>query len=143
MEIRRIFFYAGLGIWIWGWHSLAAEESEESEPRITAASNRVETTGTGTNRVVDFGGSVRSGETVKTGGQALAELKGQGGTTVRVGENSLASFDPTNRQVKVEQGTVLIHAPAKEGPMKVEAGGVTVTVEETEPADGRSGSKKK
>lgn len=125
----------GTVIWISEISRLPAQESKEGDPRITAVRNQVQTTGGGTNRVADVGDPVHAGEAVKTGNQGLAELKGQGDTTVRIGEKTRAAFDPTNRQVKVDQGTVLIHAPAKEGPMKVEAGGVTITVEESPTTD--------
>ena len=130
---------AGMGMSVTG--SVDAEEKTNGCPRITAVRNQVQSTGNGTNRAADVGDSLGAGETVKTGDRGLAELKGGGDTTVRVGENSRASLDPTNRQVKVEEGTVLIHAPAKEGPMKIEAGGVTITVEPDE-SQSREGDKK-
>lgn len=142
MRIRKILFFAGVvGC---GWESvLLAEEKPEENPRITAVRNQVETSSSGTNRTADVGDPVRAGEAVKTGNQGLAELKGQGDTTVRIGEKTRAAFDPTNRQVKIDQGTVLIHAPAKEGPMKVEAGGVTITVEESPSTETAKGKEKK
>lgn len=130
---------AGVGMLVTG--PADAEEKTNGNPRITAVRNQVQSTGIGTNRAADVGDSLGSEEAVKTGEQGLAELKGGGETTVRVGENSRASLDPTNRRVKVEEGTVLIHAPAKEGPMKVEAGGVTITVEPDE-SQTREGEKK-
>jgi ferric-dicitrate binding protein FerR (iron transport regulator) len=109
---------------LWG------EEVSSGDSKITAVRNQVETAGSGTNRMADVGDSVRAGEAVKTGEQSLVELKGKGDTTVRIGDKSAMSFDATNRQVKLDQGTVLIHAPEKEGPVQITAGGVTVTVEE-------------
>lgn len=121
----------GLG-WLGGlgMSPLHAEEKTNDTSRISAVRNQVQASGGGSNRVVDVGDPVRAGEAVKTGEQGLVELKGQGDTAVRIGEKSSASFDATNRQVKVDQGTVLIHAPEKEGPVQITAGGVTVTVEE-------------
>jgi ferric-dicitrate binding protein FerR (iron transport regulator) len=127
----------------WGISQTEGEAKTNGNAKITAVRNQVERDGTGTNRAADVGDTVRAGELVKTGEQGLAELKGEGDTTVRIGEKSRATFDPTNRQVKVDQGTVLIHAPAKEGPMKVEAGGVTITVEENSGPTGAQGADQK
>lgn len=143
MRMARVTFCACFVLGNLGINLLMAETQTNGLAKVTAVRNQLQTGGAGTNRTVAVGDGVPAGERVKTGQQGLAELKGQGETTMRVGENSRASFDPTNRQVKVDQGTVLIHAPAKEGPLKVEAGGVTITVEESPSADAHEGNNKK
>lgn len=70
-----------------GWpdNQLGAEESLEESPKITAIRNQVKTTGSGVNRSANAGDTVVAGQAAKTGEQGLAELKGKGETTARVG----------------------------------------------------------
>ncbi|NBS14835.1 MAG: hypothetical protein EBT57_08545 [Verrucomicrobia bacterium] len=113
------------------WLAMAGARAEETNAgvRITAVRNQVEKSTGATNHPADVGHVVQSGEAVTTGSQGLVEMKGQGDTTVRVGEKSKVSYDEKQRTVQVDQGTVLIHADPKEGPMKVQSGGMTLQVD--------------
>ena len=115
-----------------GWlFVLLAGRAEETNAgvRITAVRNQVEKSSGTTNRPADVGHEIKPGQAVTTGSQGLAEIKGQGDTTVRVGEKSRVAYDEKERTVQVEQGTVLIHADPKQGPMKVQSGDMTLEVD--------------
>ena len=107
---------------------LRAEEPSEGA-KVTAARSQVQKSQAGTNAAVDVGHEVRAGETVQTGEQGLVELKGKDNTTVRAGEKSQVSYDAEQRKVKVDKGTVLIHADPKDGPIQVQAGDTVIKVE--------------
>lgn len=107
---------------------LQAEE-QAGEAKVTAVRNQVEKTQGGTNQAIDVGHGVRAGEPIQTGAQGLVEVKDPKGGTVRMGENSRASYDSSTRKVQVDKGTVLIQADPKNGPIQVESGGVKIEVE--------------
>lgn len=113
-------------------------QAEPTNPgtQITAVRNEVRK-GTGsTNQTADVGHSVKSGEAVTTGSQGLAEIKGAGDTTLRLGEKSRVSLDSDTQTVQVHEGTVLIQTSPSNGPVQVTAGGVQITVEEKKAEEG-------
>jgi hypothetical protein len=90
--------------------------------------NQVTKNSEGTNAPADVGHAIRSGESLETGEQGLAELKSADTTTVRIGEKSRATYDSLDRTVKLDRGVVVVEAPSEGGPVKIDLGGVTYTV---------------
>ena len=113
------------------WLVMVGARAEETNAgvRITAVRNQVEKSTGATNHPADVGHVVQSGEAVTTGSQGLVEMKGQGDTTVRLGEKSQVSYDGNQRTVQVDKGTVLIHAGPNDGPIEVQSGGTTLQVD--------------
>lgn len=116
---------AVLGFLAWGVQVFA---EEPAETKVTAVRNQVTQSTGSTNTAVDVGHTVKPGQVVETGEQGLAELKSTDATTVRVGEESRVSYDPQERMVKMEKGTVVVDAPPGGGPVKIDLGGATYTV---------------
>jgi len=78
-------------------------------------------------------GDVVKGQTgVKTGVDSRAELRFPDTTVLRVGANSLFSFQTGARKMDLESGTMLFSAPRGEGGGEVRAGAVTAAVTGTE-----------
>ena len=107
---------------------------QQGETRITAVRNQVRQNSGGTNAPADVGQALKPGEVVETGEQGLVEIKSTDATTVRMGEGSRAVYDPRDRIVKLDRGTVVVDAPSDGEPVKIDLGGVTytVTTEETD-----------
>jgi len=78
-------------------------------------------------------GDVVKGQTgLKTGVDSRAELRFPDTTVLRVGANSLFSFQSGSREMDLESGTMLFSAPKGEGGGQVQAGAVTAAVTGTE-----------
>lgn len=124
---------AVLGFLAWGVQAFA---EEPVEIKVTAVRNQVTQSTGSTNTTVDVGHTVKPGQVVETGEQGLAELISTDATTVRVGEKSRVSYDPQERMVKMEKGTVMVDAPSGGGPVKIDVGGATymVTTEDSDSA---------
>jgi len=122
------------GVALFGVGNLGAQPP--GEIKITAVRNQVTQSAGGTNAPADVGHVVNPGEAVETGPQGLAELKSSESTSLRIGENSRVAFDPTNRTVKLDQGTVVVDTPSDGEPLKIKCGGVvfTLTSEESDQA---------
>jgi len=118
-----VLVFAGSFLWV---ASLPAQQ--QGETKITAVRNQVSKSTTATNTPADVGHAVKAGESVATGSQGLVEFKSTDSTTVRLGENSRASYDPATRKVKLDRGTLVVDSPPEGGPMKVEVNGVTYTL---------------
>lgn len=69
---------------------------------------------------------------VKTGVDSRAELRFPDTTVLRVGANSLFSFQTGSRKMDLESGTILFSAPRGQGGGEVRAGAVTAAVTGTE-----------
>lgn len=101
---------------------------EQAETKITAVRNQVTKSSEGTNAPTDVGHAVKPGEAVVTGEQGLVELKSTDATTVRAGEKSRVAYDPKDRTVKLDRGTVVVDTPDEGGPVKINLGGATYTI---------------
>ena len=119
----------------WAWSlclflatAVMALSQTEDTTKITAVRNQVAKDAGGTNQVTDVGHEVKPGETVVTGEQGLVEIKSTDSTTVRAGEKSRVSYDPSKRTVKLDQGIVVVDTPAGEEPVKIDVGGATYTI---------------
>ena len=69
---------------------------------------------------------------LKTGGDSRAELEFPDLTITRVGANALFRFLAGKRQIILDGGTMLFHAPKGAGGGKVEAGAITAAVTGTD-----------
>ncbi len=65
---------------------------------------------------------------VRTGPDSRAELTAPDQTITRVGANSVFSFEPARRNLRLEQGNVLFHPPAGAGGGTITSGGTTAAV---------------
>ena len=71
--------------------------------------------------------SQHGGQVVTRGG-SLAELSFPDGSKIRVGNNSVFSFDASDRTVKLERGTALVCTPPRAEGINVVSGGVSGTI---------------
>ena len=69
---------------------------------------------------------------LKTGGDSRAELEFPDLTITRVGANALFRFLAGKRQIILDGGTMLFHAPKGAGGGKVETGAITAAVTGTD-----------
>jgi FecR protein len=65
---------------------------------------------------------------VRTGPDSRAELTAPDQTVTRVGANTVFSFDPVGRNLRLEQGSVLFHPPAGVGGGTIKSGGSSAAV---------------
>jgi hypothetical protein len=65
---------------------------------------------------------------VRTGADSRAELTAPDQTITRVGANAIFSFEPTGRDLDLEQGSVLFHPPKGVGGGTIKSGGVAAAV---------------
>ena len=72
--------------------------------------------------------SFKAPDLVRTGPDARAELTAPDQTITRVGANSVFSFEPAGRNLRLEQGSVLFHPPAGAGGGTITSGGTTAAV---------------
>ena len=74
------------------------------------------------------GDVIQNGGQVVTRGGSLAELSFPDGSKIRVGNNSVFSFDASDRTVKLERGTALVCTPPRVEGINVVSGGVSGTI---------------
>ncbi len=72
--------------------------------------------------------SFKAPDLVRTGPDSRAELTAPDQTITRVGANSVFSFEPARRNLRLEQGNVLFHPPAGAGGGTITSGGTTAAV---------------
>ena len=65
---------------------------------------------------------------VRTGAESRAELTAPDETITRVGANTVFSFEPADRSLRLERGSVLFHSPAGRGGGTIKTGGATAAV---------------
>ena len=65
---------------------------------------------------------------IRTGSESRAELTAGDRTITRVGANTVFSFEPAGREVKLEQGSVLFHSPTGKGGGTIKSGGASAAV---------------
>lgn len=65
---------------------------------------------------------------VRTGADSRAELTAPDQTITRVGANTVFSFEPAGRNLRLEQGSVLFHSPAGKGGGTIKTGGASAAV---------------
>jgi hypothetical protein len=65
---------------------------------------------------------------LRTGAASRAELVAQDETVTRVGANTIFSFDPANRTIDLQQGSLLFHSPHGKGGGTIHTGSATASV---------------
>ena len=65
---------------------------------------------------------------IRTGSESRAELTAVDKTITRVGANTVFSFEPAGREIKLEQGSVLFHSPTGKGGGTIKSGGASAAV---------------
>jgi hypothetical protein len=65
---------------------------------------------------------------LRTGPASRAELLANDNTLTRVGANTIFSFDPANRTLDLQQGSVLFHSPHGKGGGTIHTGSATASV---------------
>ena len=73
-------------------------------------------------------GAVKAPDLVRTGADSRAELTAPDQTITRIGANTVFSFEPAGRNLRLEQGSVLFHAPAGKGGGTIKTGGASAAV---------------
>ena len=116
-------------LWLSPW---AEAEKTNGGSKVTAVRGQIAKNGLGGGQKADVGDTVESGERVVTEKDGLVELQTKNATTVRLGEKSSASFDPDQRKVKLDEGSMVVHAPPGGGPLTLEVGGVIYTLNSDE-----------
>jgi ferric-dicitrate binding protein FerR (iron transport regulator) len=67
-------------------------------------------------------------DTLRTGPNSRAELAAADGTITRVGANTIFSYDPENRTLDLQQGSLLFHSPHGKGGGTIRTGSATASV---------------
>ena len=73
-------------------------------------------------------GEVKAPDLVRTGADSRAELTAPDQTITRIGANTVFSFEPVGRNLRLEQGSVLFHSPAGKGGGTIKTGGASAAV---------------
>ena len=107
-----------------------AEPFQEAE--VTKKFNLVSLLFGRDSRPVALGDVVKGDRALKTGGDSRAELQFPDLTITRVGSNALFRFLPGQREIILENGTVLFSSPGGAGGGKVQAGAITAAVTGTD-----------
>jgi len=71
---------------------------------------------------------VKAPDLVRTGPASRAELTAPDQTITRVGANTVFSFEPTGRNLNLQQGSVLFHSPTGKGGGSIRSGGASAAV---------------
>jgi hypothetical protein len=71
---------------------------------------------------------LKAPDLVRTGADSRAELTAADQTITRVGANTVFSFEPVGRNLRLEQGSVLFHSPAGKGGGAIKTGGASAAV---------------
>ncbi|HUR46486.1 MAG TPA: FecR family protein [Candidatus Saccharimonadales bacterium] len=71
---------------------------------------------------------VKAPDLVRTGAGSRAELTASDQTITRIGANTVFSFEPVGRNLRLEQGSVLFQAPAGKGGGNIKTGGASAAV---------------
>ena len=67
-------------------------------------------------------------DVLRTGPNSRAELVAEDQTVTRVGANTIFSFDPANRTIDLQQGSLLFHSPHGKGGGTIQTGAATASV---------------
>jgi hypothetical protein len=71
---------------------------------------------------------VKAPDLVRTGPESRAELTAPDKTITRIGANTVFSFEPVERNLRLEKGSVLFHSPSGKGGGTIKTGGATAAV---------------
>src|SRR5258708_5440135 len=67
-------------------------------------------------------------DVLRTGAESRAEMVADDQTMTRVGANTLFSFEPGQREIQLQRGSVLFHSPAGKGGGTIKTAAATAAV---------------
>ena len=102
-----------------------SQAADLGSSKITAVRNAVSHKGSAGSKDADVGQTVTQGESVMTKESSLAEITAEDNSIIRLGAYSVFSYSSKERMVKLEKGSMLMHAPPGNGGATIESGGVT------------------
>ncbi|NBS14866.1 MAG: hypothetical protein EBT57_08705, partial [Verrucomicrobia bacterium] len=102
--------------------------AELGQGTVSALLLNVDKTVGGQSSPAVVGDVIQNGGQIVTRGQSLAELSFPDGSKIRIGNNSVFSFDANDRTVKLERGSALVCTPPKAEGINVVSGGVSGTI---------------
>ena len=70
----------------------------------------------------------KSPDLVRTGPSSRVELTAADATITRIGANTVFAFEPTDRAIDLERGSILFHTPAGKGGGTIKHGGASAAV---------------
>ena len=112
----------GLGL------QVSSAMAELGQGTVSALLLNVDKTVGGQTTPATVGDVIQNGGQIVTRGQSLAELSFPDGSKIRIGNNSVFSFDANERTVKLDRGTALVCTPPKAEGINVVSGGVSGTI---------------
>lgn len=124
--MKTRFFLAG-ALAMLGMSLPAAPLSESTFTEVLKDVNVV-TTATRTTAPAQLNALFKAPDLVRTGPESRAELTAPDQTITRVGANSVFSFEPVGRNLRLEQGSVLFHSPAGKGGGTIKTAAATAAV---------------
>ncbi len=107
------------------------EAAELGSSKVTALRNCVDKYEGEVKKPAAVGDSVVQGDSITTKENALVELSCSDSSIVRLGENSVFSYNSKERLVTVDKGTFLMHTPPGGGGVTITSGGVTGAISGT------------
>lgn len=100
-----------------------------SSAKVTRVVNDVKLLqGTESSRPAKQGSQVSGSTAVLTGQKSRAELQFPDESLVRLGSNSVFSFSPDSRDVKVDKGTLLLQVPKSLGRTQIKTAAITAAI---------------
>jgi len=110
--------------------SLSLRAAELKESTFTQVVNDVNviTMPTRATAPAQMNGLFRAPDLTRTGPKSRAELKAPDQTLTRIGANTVFSFEPTGRNIRLEQGSVLFYSPSGKGGGTIKSGGASAAV---------------
>ena len=102
--------------------------AELGQGTVSALLQNVDKTVGGQTTPAVVGDVIQNGGQIVTRGPSLAELSFPDGSKIRLGNNSVFSFDAQERTVKLERGSALVCTPPKAEGINVVSGGVSGTI---------------
>jgi len=107
----------------------ASRAIDFKQAKFTQVVNNVEVISSDQARhAAELNGIFKMPEVLQTGPASRAELTAPDNTVTRVGANTIFSFDPANRTIDLQQGSLLFHSPHGKGGGTIHTGSATASV---------------
>ncbi len=98
------------------------------QSKFSQVVNDVEIISSNTRHAAQVNDVFKMPDVLRTGTGARAEMIADDGTITRVGANTIFSFDPTERTIDLQQGSLLFHSPHGKGGGTIRTGSATASV---------------
>jgi len=98
------------------------------QSRVTQTVNSVEIISSNTRHTAEVNDVFKMPDVMRTGAGARAEMIADDGTITRVGANTIFSFDPAERTIDLDEGSLLFHSPHGMGGGTIHTGSATASV---------------